>query len=48
MPIRTAAAEWRGNLREGGGVVRLGENKLSAPYTFASRFENAKDINPKS
>lgn len=47
MPIRTAAAEWRGNLREGAGVVHLGENKLSAPYTFASRFENAQDINPE-
>ncbi|MHB9025060.1 MAG: OsmC family protein [Armatimonadota bacterium] len=43
MPIRTADAEWKGNLREGHGRMRLGGGAFEGAYTFISRFEAADD-----
>lgn len=48
MPIHTASAEWRGNLKEGEGKLDTGSGIVSAPYTFASRFEKrARQTNPE-
>src|SRR5437899_12768537 len=47
MPIRKAEAEWRGNLREGSGRVKLGSGAFEGNYSFGSRFENAKGTNPE-
>ena len=47
MPIRKAEAEWRGNLREGSGRVKLGSGAFEGSYSFASRFESGKGTNPE-
>ena len=47
MAVRTADAEWRGNLREGKGSVRFGGGAFSGEYSFASRFESGKGTNPE-
>jgi lipoyl-dependent peroxiredoxin len=48
MPTRTAEAEWKGNLAEGGGNLRLGSGAFSGPYTFKSRFEEGQSAtNPE-
>ncbi len=47
MTIRTSSAEWKGNLKEGAGAMRLGSGAYEGPYTFASRFESAPGTNPE-
>jgi osmotically inducible protein OsmC len=47
MPIRTADAEWRGNLREGKGHLKLESGAFEGPYNFRARFEDGKDTNPE-
>ncbi len=47
MPTRTSSAEWRGDLKGGGGELSLGSGLFSGPYTFVSRFENGTDTNPE-
>jgi lipoyl-dependent peroxiredoxin len=47
MPARKAEAEWRGNLREGSGRVKLGSGAFEGNYSFASRFESGKGTNPE-
>lgn len=47
MPTRTANAEWRGNLREGSGTMRLPSGAYEGPYTFSSRFEEGQGSNPE-
>lgn len=42
MPVRTAEAEWKGNLTEGKGTVKLGSGAFEGSYSFASRFEEGK------
>jgi len=45
---RTATAVWNGSLREGSGSISTQSSVLSdAPYSFATRFENAKGTNPE-
>ena|SRR5690349_2010687 len=39
MPIRKAEAEWKGNLIEGAGRLKLGSGAFEGPYSFKSRFE---------
>ena len=39
MAARIGSAKWQGTLKEGAGRVTVGENGLSGPYTFSSRFE---------
>ena len=48
MAVRTAEAEWKGNLREGQGTVKLGSGAYVGNYSFASRFETGKGLTPKS
>jgi len=46
--IRKASAEWKGGLKDGKGTVSLESGALSnAPYSFSTRFENAKGTNPE-
>ncbi len=47
MPIRTADADWRGNLREGAGHLKLESGAYDGPYSFRSRFEDGKETNPE-
>jgi osmotically inducible protein OsmC len=46
--IRKASAEWKGGLKDGKGTVSMESGALSnAPYSFSTRFENAKGTNPE-
>jgi osmotically inducible protein OsmC len=47
MPVRKANAVWEGNLKEGHGKVALGSGAFEGPYSFGSRFEEAKGTNPE-
>src|SRR5579862_1870643 len=48
MPTRKAEAEWKGNLAEGRGRLRVGSGALDAPYSFKSRIEEGQaDTNPE-
>jgi osmotically inducible protein OsmC len=47
MITRTSEAEWKGNLREGQGTVKLGSGAYSGQYGFRSRFENGPGTNPE-
>lgn len=45
---RTATGTWRGDLRSGTGQIDSTSGALrEAPFTFATRFENAKGTNPE-
>jgi osmotically inducible protein OsmC len=45
---RTATGVWRGDLRSGNGLIDSTSGVLSqTPFTFATRFENAKGTNPE-
>lgn len=48
MPVRTAEAEWKGNLTDGKGKIRLGSGAYEGSYSFAARFgEGEKGTNPE-
>jgi osmotically inducible protein OsmC len=47
MAVRTAEAEWQGNLREGRGTVKLGSGAFEGRYSFASRMESGPGTNPE-
>lgn len=47
MPTKNASAIWKGNLKSGGGTMKLGSGSYEGSYTFASRFENGKGTNPE-
>ena len=47
MAIRTSSAEWKGTLKEGAGIMKLGSGAFEGPFTFASRFENGVGTNPE-
>jgi osmotically inducible protein OsmC len=47
MAIRTADAEWRGNLAQGTGHMRLGSGAFEGPYDFRSRMGDGKGTNPE-
>ena len=45
---RTANAEWHGDLKTGTGTISSASGVLSnTPYSFSTRFENAKGTNPE-
>ena len=46
MPIRSAEAEWKGNLFEGQGHMKMG-TAYDGPYTFKSRMEDGPGTNPE-
>lgn len=47
MPVRTAVAVWKGNLKKGRGTVKLGSGAFEGSYSFASRFEKGPGTNPE-
>jgi osmotically inducible protein OsmC len=49
MPVRTAEAEWKGNLTEGSGNLKVGSGAFDGSYSFASRFneEGTATTNPE-
>lgn len=48
MAIRSASAEWKGNLREGEGHVKLGSGAFEGSYSFRSRFgDDVAHTNPE-
>jgi osmotically inducible protein OsmC len=47
MAVRTSTAEWKGTLKEGTGIMKLGSGAYEGPYTFASRFETGPGTNPE-
>ena len=47
MSIRTADAEWNGNLRQGNGHMRFGGGAFDGRYSFSSRFEEGAGTNPE-
>ena len=47
MAVRTAEAEWKGNLPQGSGRMRTGTGSFEGAYSFGSRFEEAKGTNPE-
>ena len=47
MPVRTANAVWEGSLREGHGTMNLPNGAYQGPFTWSSRFEEAKGTNPE-
>ena len=46
---RTASGTWHGDLRHGKGTIHAPGSGIidNAPFTFATRFENAKGTNPE-
>jgi osmotically inducible protein OsmC len=48
MPTRKAEAEWKGNLVEGSGRLKVGSGAFDGPYSFKSRFEEGQSVtNPE-
>jgi len=48
MPIHKAEAEWKGNLTEGSGRLKVGSGAFDGPYSFKSRFEEGQSAtNPE-
>ena len=47
MAIRTADAEWKGNLRQGDGHMHFGGGAFDGRYSFSSRFEEGPGTNPE-
>ena len=47
MPVRTAKAEWKGDLKGGKGTMETQTGSFSGPYSFSSRFEEGSGTNPE-
>jgi len=47
MPVRSAKAQWEGNLTEGKGKMALNSGAFEGQYSFSSRFEEGKGTNPE-
>lgn len=48
MMERTAKAQWKGTIKEGAGTMSTPSGLFSnSPYSFVTRFENAKGTNPE-
>ena len=46
--LRTATGTWHGDLKSGKGLIDATSGVLTrTPFTFATRFENAKGTNPE-
>src|SRR4029453_3424477 len=47
IATRTGAAVWEGTLKQGKGIMKLGSGAFEGPYSFSSRFGEAKGTNPE-
>jgi osmotically inducible protein OsmC len=47
MPVRSASAQWEGDLKSGKGTMALGSGAFQGAYSFASRFEEGRGTNPE-
>ena len=47
MPVRTADAQWEGNLQAGKGSMKFGGGAFDGQYSFSSRFESGTGTNPE-
>ena len=47
MAIRSAKAQWDGNLQQGRGTMSFGSGAWSGQYSFQSRFEEGAGTNPE-
>lgn len=47
MTVRSSSAAWRGDLKSGSGMMRLGSGAFEGSYSFPSRFENGQGTNPE-
>jgi len=47
MPVRSASAVWKGDLKGGGGTMKLGSGAYEGKYSFGSRFEEDPGTNPE-
>lgn len=47
MPVRSANAEWRGDLPKGKGTMKLESGAYEGQYSFGSRFEEGVGSNPE-
>ena len=47
MAVRTAKAQWDGNLQQGRGRITFGGGAFDGAYSFASRFEEGTGTNPE-
>lgn len=47
MPMRTAIAEWKGNLAGGTGEMATGSGSFRGAYSAGSRFEEQAGTNPE-
>jgi osmotically inducible protein OsmC len=47
MIVRQSEAEWKGDVKEGTGTIKVGSGAFSGPYGFKSRFESGPGTNPE-
>lgn len=47
MPVRSAQAEWKGDLPTGKGTIRTQTGSFDGQYSFSSRFEEGTGTNPE-
>jgi lipoyl-dependent peroxiredoxin len=47
VATRNGSAEWRGNLKEGSGDLKVGDGVFEGAYSFSSRFEEGQGTNPE-
>jgi len=47
MAKRVSEAEWRGDLRQGAGSLKLGSGAFEGRYSFKSRMEDGPGTNPE-
>ncbi|HSW29161.1 MAG TPA: OsmC family protein [Longimicrobiales bacterium] len=47
MPVRSASAEWQGDLPKGKGTITSQTGAIHGQYSFSSRFEEGTGTNPE-
>jgi len=47
MPVRTATAEWKGNIGDGSGQLKSESGAVSTAYNWRSRAESGDTTNPE-
>jgi lipoyl-dependent peroxiredoxin len=47
MATRNGSAEWRGDLKGGGGDLTVGDGTFKGAFSFSSRFEEGEGTNPE-